>query len=178
MSNQFLASLFEYKAWANRALYDALLAAPAGEHPLEMATITITLDHVSVVDQLFKARIAGAPEPFAGVISPQTPSLADLRETVAKTDAWYVDYVGAAPQAALDEVLDFTFTDGDPGRMSRAEMLGHVLTHGNSHRGAIGSRLGAIGIKGVPDMLTSYLSSTRRLTPCADILSTILRPPP
>jgi len=161
MADKLLTSLFAYKAWANRALYDALLAATPGEHPMEMATITITLDHVSVVDQLFQARIAGEPEPFTGVISPQTPPLAQLRDTVAKTDAWYIDYVGAAPQAALDEVLEFTFTDGDPGRMSRAEMLGHVLTHGNSHRGAIGSRLGAIGIKGVPDMLTSYLSSRR-----------------
>jgi uncharacterized damage-inducible protein DinB len=161
MPNKLLTALFEYKAWANRALYDALLAAPPGAHPMEMATITITLDHVSVVDQLFQARIAGAPEPFPGVISPQTPSLAALRDTVAKTDAWYIDYVRAVPPAELDEVLTFTFTDGDPGRMSRAEMLGHVLTHGNSHRGAIGSKLGAINIKGVPDMLTSYLSSRR-----------------
>ena len=65
------------------------------------------------------------------------------------------------PQADLDEVLEFTFTDGDPGRMSRAEMLGHVLTHGNSHRGAIGPKLGAMKIKAGPDMLTSYLSSRK-----------------
>ncbi|HEY1709573.1 MAG TPA: hypothetical protein VGG10_14995 [Rhizomicrobium sp.] len=28
MSNKLLTSLFEYKAWANRGLYEALLAAP------------------------------------------------------------------------------------------------------------------------------------------------------
>ncbi|MEI9887977.1 MAG: DinB family protein [Rhizomicrobium sp.] len=161
MSNKLLVSLFEYKAWANRGLYDALLAAPPGEHAMEMAIVTITLDHVSVVDQLFKARLAGGPEPFAGVISPQLPALAALRETVAKTDAWYVDYVRAVPQSELNEVLAFTFTDGDPGRMSRAEMLGHVLTHGNSHRGAVGQMLGTIKVKGAPDMLTSFLSSRR-----------------
>jgi len=162
MSNKLLTSLFEYKAWANRGLYDALLAAqPAEEHAMELAMITITLDHVSVIDQLFKARIAGEPEPFPGVISPQLPSLAELRDTVAKTDAWYIDYVRGVPQAELDEVLEFTFTDGDPGRMSRAEMLGHVLTHGNSHRGAIGAKLGAIKVKGAPDMLTSFLSSKK-----------------
>lgn len=161
MSNKLLTALFEYKAWANRGLYDALLAVPAGEYPMEIATITITLDHVSVVDQLFKARILGEPEPFPGIISPQLPPLAQLRDTVAKTDAWYIDYVRAVPQSELDEVMTFTFTDGDPGRMSRGEMLGHVLTHGNSHRGAIGPRLGAIKVKAGPDMLTSYLSSRR-----------------
>ena len=129
---------------------------------MEIVGITFTLDHMSVVDQLFKARIAGEPEPFPGVISPQLPSLAQLRDTVAKTDAWYIDYVRGVAQAELDEVLEFTFTDGDPGRMSRAEMLGHVLTHGNSHRGAIGEKLGAMKIKGAPDMLTSFLSSKKR----------------
>lgn len=160
MSNKLLTSLFEYKAWANRGLYDALLGAtPAEEHAMEMVSITFTLDHMSVVDQLFKARILGEPEPFPGVISPQLPSLAQLRDTVAKTDAWYIDYVRAVPQVELDEVLEFTFTDGDPGKMSRAEMLGHVLTHGGAHRGAIGPKLGAMKIKAGPDMLTSFLSS-------------------
>ncbi len=45
--------------------------------------------------------------------------------------------------------------------MTRGEMLGHILTHGNSHRGAIGQVLGTIKVKGAPDMLTSYLSSKR-----------------
>ena len=162
MSNKLLTSLFEYKAWANRGLYDALIAAkPAEEHAMEMVGITFTLDHMSVVDQLFKARIAGEPEPFPGVISPQLPSLTELRDTVARTDAWYIDYVRAVPQAELDEVMTFTFTDGDPGKMTRAEMLGHVLTHGNSHRGAIGPKLGAMKIKPGPDMLTSFLSSKK-----------------
>jgi uncharacterized damage-inducible protein DinB len=161
MSNAFLTSLFEYKAWANRGLYDALLAAPADAPMVEMFIIRATLDHVSVIDQLFKARIAAEPEPFDNITSPTTPSFAELRDTVAKTDAWYVDYVRTATQAALEETVTFTFKDGDPGRMTRAQMLGHVLTHGNSHRGAVGATLDRIKVKGAPDMLTSYLSSTR-----------------
>ena len=162
MTNKFLTSLFEYKAWANRGLIDALLAVPEDAHPLEMAQIRILLDHMRVVDALFRARIAGEAEPFAGVVSPQTPSFAALREIFAANDAWFIDYVRAVPPAALDEVVEFTFTDGDPGRMTRGEMLGHILTHGNSHRGAIGVKLGPLKIKGTPDMLTSYLSSVRR----------------
>jgi uncharacterized damage-inducible protein DinB len=162
MSNTLLTSLFEYKAWANRGLYEALLAAPAGAPKREMYVIRATLDHVSVIDQLFKARIAGEPEPFDGILSPVTPSFEELRDIVAKTDAWYAGYVRTAPQRALDEIVAFTFKDGDPGRMSRAEMLGHVLTHGNSHRGAVGQMMETISVNGAPDMLTSYLSATRR----------------
>jgi uncharacterized damage-inducible protein DinB len=158
----FLTSLFEYKAWADRGLVDALRAVPEEAHPMAMAQIRILLDHIGVVDRLFKARIAGEPEPFAGVISPVTPSFAELRDIFAANDAWFIDYVRSASPVALDEVVEFTFTDGDPGRMTRGEMLGHVLTHGNSHRGAIGQMLGTIKVKGAPDMLTSYLSRARR----------------
>ncbi len=31
----------------------------------------------------------------------------------------------------------FRFTDGAPGRMSREEMLMHVVTHGVGHRGQV-----------------------------------------
>jgi uncharacterized damage-inducible protein DinB len=162
MSNKLLISLFEYKAWANRGLYEALLAAPANAPKRDMYVIRATLDHVSVVDQLFKARIAGEPEPFDGILSPVTPSFAELCDTVANTDAWYIDYVRGASQGALEEIVTFTFKDGDPGRMSREEMLGHVLTHGNSHRGAVGKMMETIEVKRAPDMLTSYLSAQVR----------------
>jgi uncharacterized damage-inducible protein DinB len=37
----------------------------------------------------------------------------------------------------LSESIDFTFTDGALGRMSRQEMLAHLVLHGDYHRGAI-----------------------------------------
>jgi uncharacterized damage-inducible protein DinB len=77
---------------------------------------------------------------------------------MAETDAWYVGYVEAASPAELDQVVEFTFVaDGEPGRMTKGEMLGHVLTHANSHRGAIGEMLGRLGAEGAPDMLTTFL---------------------
>jgi uncharacterized damage-inducible protein DinB len=69
-----------------------------------------------------------------------------------------VDYVGTASPAELDEVVEFTYVaDGEPGRMTKGEMLGHVLTHANSHRGQIGELLGRLGVDGPPDMLTTFL---------------------
>jgi uncharacterized damage-inducible protein DinB len=161
MTNRMLVSLFEYKAWANRGLLAALVAVPEGEHALPMMQIRILVDHMSVVDQLFRARLIGEPVPFEGTISQQTPSFGELTQTVARTDAWYTGYVGAVTPGALDETIDFVFTDGDKGHMTRGEMLGHVLTHANSHRGAIGQMMGSLKIKGAPDMVTSYLSGKR-----------------
>lgn len=164
MTNTLLITLFEYKSWADRGLYDALLAIPddSGADAIEMFRIRALMDHMTVVDRLFKARIAGEPEPFEGIISPMTPSFGELREIAAATDGWFVDYLRRATPEELEEPIVFTFTDGDPGLMTRAEMLGHILTHDNSHRGAIGVTLGRMKLKGAPDTLTSYLSAIRK----------------
>lgn len=158
MTAKLLTSLFKYKAWANQRLIDALETIPEDADRRARAVIVLTLDHTSIVDRIFRARILGETAPFEGVVSARAPVLQDLRRTMAQTDAWYVDYVGAASDAELDEVVEFTYVaDGQAGRMTRGEMLGHVLTHANSHRGQIGEMLGRLGVAGPPDMLTTFL---------------------
>jgi uncharacterized damage-inducible protein DinB len=86
------------------------------------------------------------------------PRLNELAETVRATDAWYIDYVRSASEAELAEPVDFTFVaDGMSGRMTREAMLGHVLTHGASHRGAVGKMLEILEVEGPPDMVTTFL---------------------
>jgi len=158
MPDTFLTSLFRYKAWANQGLLDALDSAPEGANPVELARVRILLDHTNVVDQLFRARIEGRPEPFAGVISPATPSFSQLRANMYATDTWYIHYTEKASPQEFETVVEFTFLDdGKRGRMTKGEMLGHVLTHANSHRGQIGVTLGALGIKAPADMVTTFL---------------------
>ena len=158
MTAKLLTSLFRYKAWANQGLIDALETIPEDADRRQRAVIVLTLDHTSLVDRIFKARILGETPPFESVVSGRVPALDDLRRTMAQTDAWYVDYVGSASPAEFDEVVEFTYVaDGEPGRMTKGEMLGHVLTHANSHRGQIGELLGRLGVNGPPDMLTTFL---------------------
>jgi uncharacterized damage-inducible protein DinB len=158
MTAKLLTSLFRYKAWANQGLIDALETIPEDADRRQRSVIVLTLDHTSLVDRVFKARILGEAPGFESVVSGRVPALDDLRRTMSATDAWYVDYVGAASPAELDEVVEFTYVaDGEPGRMTRGEMLGHVLTHANSHRGQIGELLGRLGVAGAPDMLTTFL---------------------
>ena len=158
MTAKLLTSLFRYKAWANQGLIDALETIPEDADRRQRAVIVLTLDHTALVDRIFRARILGETPPFESVVSDRVPALDELRRTMAETDAWYVDYVGAASPAELDEVVAFTYVaDGEPGRMTKGEMLGHVLTHANSHRGQIGELLGRLGVDGPPDMLTTFL---------------------
>jgi uncharacterized damage-inducible protein DinB len=159
MSTTTLISLFGQKACTNAELL-AVLAKLPPEHADAQHTAMRTLNHILVVDKLFQARLAGQPEPFAATNTPATPTLAQLQADVAATDAWYVDYAGRATPALLAEVIDFRFTDGDTGRMSREEILLHVITHGAYHRGNVGQVLKGISVPPPRDLYTKFLHLT------------------
>jgi uncharacterized damage-inducible protein DinB/putative sterol carrier protein len=159
-----LERLFKYKAWANDAMLTALqqldAAAPATEIALR------ALSHTYVVDQIFAAHMRRADHAYASANLAEAPTLAKLREDIAASDRWYVDYVSALGESERAEVIDFAFTDGEPGRMSREEMLMHVIVHGALHRGQIGWIMALNAVDPPADGLTSYLhtaeASTRR----------------
>jgi uncharacterized damage-inducible protein DinB len=164
MSNSLLISLFEHKAWCNRGLIEALRAAPETADRRELAVALFTFDHTNVVDRIFQAHLMGAEHGIEDVVATRFPQLDELARTMAETDAWYLDYVRDVTPAELEEVVTFTFVDGDPGRMTRGEILAHVITHGASHRGAVGKMLEQIQVRGASDMVTTF-SRVRREGP-------------
>ena len=152
----FLVTLFEHKAWCNQGLLRALEGVPKDSDRRQMAVILLTFEHTALVDQVFKARLGGADHNFTAVVGTRVPDLDQLAATMRETDAWYLDYVRNIPLAALDEVVTFTFTDGDEGRLTRGQILAHIVTHGASHRGAIGKMLETLGVPGASDMVTTF----------------------
>jgi len=156
VSNHFLVSLFEHKAWSNQRLIEVLRAAPDDVDRREMAIVLLTLEHTAIVDQVFKARLIGEDHGFSAVTGDRRPDIDQLAETLRATDAWYLDYAGQVSQDELETVVEFTYVDGDPGRMTKGQILGHLITHGAAHRGAIGGRLGTLNIAGPADMMTTF----------------------
>ena len=161
MSNDFLISLFEHKAWCNRGLLEALRAAPADLDRRKWALILFTFDHTARVDRVFRGRLIGEETGIASVIAERWPDLDVVAEAMRETDAWYVDYVRDVSAAELETVVAFTYVaDGEPGRMTKGEMLAHVITHGASHRGQINEMLGSLGVAGASDMMTTFRRPT------------------
>lgn len=156
MPTKTLISLFGYKAWANSELF-ALLSALPEKHADELHTCIRTLNHIYVVDRLFRAHLGGEPRPFDATNTKATPSLGQLRQDVEATDAWYQKYVSSLTASEASEVLAFTFTDGDQARMSREEILLHVITHGGYHRGNVGQVLKSISVAPPRDLYTRFL---------------------
>lgn len=161
-----LERVFSYKAKANNEILAAMRqfddASPAKEIAVRV------LSHTYAVDRIFAANLTGTAHEYTSPNPSQAPSLEELSAAIKTSDQWYIDYVSRLDEAVLAERIDFTFTDGLPGRMSREEMLTHVTVHGEYHRGQISLIMMQNSITPPGDGFTSFLhkaeASTRRRT--------------
>ncbi|EPL4527131.1 hypothetical protein QCK34_004566, partial [Enterobacter asburiae] len=60
--------------------------------------------------------------------------------------------------ATAAERIEFIFTDGTKGDMTRAEILLHLLTHSQNHLSFIASLLAGAGLPPPPMLLTTLLT--------------------
>ena len=164
LSSDTLQRLFQYKAWANDELLTALAklgdASPA-------TTLAITaLSHSLVVDRIFAAHLRRQDHGYTSANLSEMPTLKTLSADFRTSDRQYLDYVATLSREQLAEQIDFTFTDGATARMSREEMLLHVIIHGVGHRGQVSAVMLLNSMPPATDGFTTYLhtaeASTRR----------------
>lgn len=157
-----LQRLFGYKAWANDALLTALTKLDANS---DVVNLTIkALSHSHVVDRIFAAHVQGKGHSYTSANLTELPTLERLSDDIRQTDSAYLEYVSGLGQDQLSECIDFTFTDGQPGRMSREEMLMHVITHGVGHRGQISALMLLNSLPPAADGFTKYLHTAEAAT--------------
>jgi len=146
--------LARYNLWANDRLFDAVAALPAGEaekqRPSLFKTIIGTLNHNLVVALIWQAHLERREHGFKARNLVLHADLAALHRAQQDVDAWYVDLAETRPET-LDEPLDFRFISGKAGRMTRGEMLLHVVTHNSYHRGWVVERFAEVPMK-TPDL--------------------------
>jgi uncharacterized damage-inducible protein DinB len=157
MSRSILKSLFAQKSWANGELFNVLASVSSSEHEASVHTAIRTLNHIFVVDRIFRAHLLGEKHEFTATNTKETPELGSLNFAVAETDLWFEEYVANITDEALAQNVSFQFTDGDTGRMTREEMLAHVITHGTYHRGNVGQVLKSIEVAPPRDLYTKFL---------------------
>lgn len=156
-----LRSMFQYKAWANEGLFNGLIAQCDEMPRADELAATLILNHSYIVDRIFVANLQRQEHGFLTTASDITPSLEVLFNAVREADRWYIDYAGDISSSGLAETIDFMFTDGTAGRMSREEMLAHVLAHSGYHRGEVGQILTQLTGSSPRDTFTGYLHEVR-----------------
>ena len=152
-------TLIHYKRWAtnglNAVIAETLERLPADERFL----ILRLLDHVQAVDEIFRHNLEAQPHGYLAPRSVELPSFDALASQARATDDWYADYADALKPAEVDEAIAFSFSNGEPARMTRGEMLLHVAMHASGHRGQVALLLQKNGIQPWPDRITDFLKA-------------------
>ncbi len=163
-----LVNAIKYKQWADRRILDAVRKIHIDRFPETLAFARQQLNHMVRVEELFNARLLSEPEPHTSTNTEKVPCLDELDERLSASNSWLDSYVKAVSEARLQEVITFQFVDGQQGRMTRKEMLFHLVNHGTYHRGAIGHALDLANAPRPADTYTVFIHSfepTRREKP-------------
>ena len=155
------AHAFAYKQWADQRTLQAANALDATTQAQALAFVCQQLNHMLIVEELFRARLLGLPAPHAATNSAQLPALAELEARLLASDAWFASFVASLAPATAAEIIRFVFADGLAGSMSREEILFHILNHGTYHRGAIGHALEQAGAQRPADTYTVYIHAAQ-----------------
>ncbi|OWJ98241.1 damage-inducible protein DinB [Pseudomonas sp. A46] len=158
-TSNILYSLYKYKAWSEDQLINIVRTASIDEHPEELKEALYYLAHINMVDQIFISRIKGEPELFESTVTDEEQNIDDLAQRFQSANEWFIRYLESVTREELDQRVQFTFTDGKPGDMSKEEILGHILSHGLLHRGGICTILPPELLKGYMDHFTTFLKS-------------------
>lgn len=139
---QHLKMLSRYSAWANDRLYETLAELPRHElakpHPIVFGSILRTLNHVYVMDLVWRAHLQGTSHGFTTRNPRECPTFAELRVAQNEIDRWYIEYSDEIHDSGYVEIVNFSFIGGGSGSMSRGDILLHVINHTTYHRGHIG----------------------------------------
>jgi len=142
MSTRTARMLTRYNAWANRTLFDGVAALPPGEATKErqslFKSIVKTLNHLYVVDLIWRAHLEGRSHDIPALNTVLHPELDALYAAQRAVDEWYVAWSDKLAPADLDRRVNFTLLSGNKGEMAVRDIVLHLVNHTSYHRGFVG----------------------------------------
>lgn len=157
----FLRLLARYRSWADQSTYAAAAALsptePAKPRPTLFGSIIGTLNHIYLIDLVWQAHLTGRPHGFAARNLVLHAELAALESAQRQLNQWYEEWAEAQSPESVAERVAFTFISGQPGSMTRAEILLHVVNHATYHRGWLGDLFFQIPARLPPADLPDFL---------------------
>lgn len=134
-----LKQMFDYKTWADKRTLRTVESIDKHAFPDAYAFVHQQINHIVIVEELFRRRIEGYPEPHTSTNTDVLPSFDELKARLLASGEWYINYVSNSPDA--ERQITFVFADGLRGCMTVQEILFHILNHGSCHRGNIAHAL-------------------------------------
>jgi uncharacterized damage-inducible protein DinB len=154
-----LVEAFKYKQWADQRIVDAVNNINCANFPSAAAFARQQLNHMIRVEELFRARLDGAPVPHLSTNTEIVPELVALIQRINASNQWFSSYAECLEDSQRQQTVSFQFVDGKPGTMTRLEILFHIINHGTYHRGAIGHCLDLAEVPHPADTFTAFIHS-------------------
>lgn len=153
---------FNYKQWSDQRMLDAVKKVDSVKFASTFAFASQQLNHMIIVEEIFKSHLLGSNNPHSCTNTQIVPELSELEIRLIHSNDWYMDYVAQKWNDGWEqEWVDFQFTDGKFGRMTRQEILFHIINHGTYHRGAIGHALDLVQANRPADTYTLYVHAVQ-----------------
>jgi len=137
----YIQNQIRFKNWSNELGFTALQKLPTEELTKHRQTtfknILGTLNHIYVVEDIFKAHLKGQKHSYKRLSASIIPTLDEIMTQQRIMDQWYLDYARSLSEDQLHEKVSFQFQDGTDGLMSRLEILTHIVTHDTFHKGFV-----------------------------------------
>ncbi len=135
---RYLRTLRVHGEWADNRLLSAIKSADA-----DVPQAVRELAHVRGAQEIWLSRIERRPATMP--VWPEF-TLSQLESAGAAVDAAMAHYFHGLQQGTLNEMFSYTNSAGLAFTTPLAEILVHVLTHGQYHRGKVNVALRAAGI--------------------------------
>jgi uncharacterized damage-inducible protein DinB len=140
--------LFDYNAWANRTIFDALAQLPEEQYFRDLKCsyegIHGTLAHLVWAEQLWLHRWEGKPNP-AVAQGRDLRSLVEVRERWEAVERERAAFLAPFPEGRLEETRLIKPSSGGEFIHTYRQMFRHLVNHSSYHRGQVVTMLRQLG---------------------------------
>ena len=170
MSTEYIRTLYQYSAWANRRILDTAAGLALGQLTegagASYGSVRDTLVHTMSAQWIWLQRWKSV-SPRAGLRAADFPDLDAIRTHWAALERETRDFVDGLGEAQLARVISYTNTRGEEWAYPLWQMLIHQVNHATQHRSEAAMLLTQMGHSpGDLDLLV-YMDATnaRKDTP-------------
>jgi uncharacterized damage-inducible protein DinB len=136
-----IEQLLRYKNWADEVTFSSLMCLPSDElvkpRKTNFGNIVRTLNHVYVVDDIFRHHLTGRKHSYISRNTEVTPQLNTLYKKQLEMNAWLLAHLEELSDHEMGEPVQFQFIGGAQGEMKRGMIFLHLVNHATYHRGFV-----------------------------------------